>query len=55
MPKIEIRGNVGMVERRGRIYACTWAETPTPGQVAQAWREDRRAFRPYDQSSGAYL
>jgi len=41
---------------RGRVYAVTFAEPfPTAADVRQLWRTDRRAFRPYDESSGHYL
>jgi hypothetical protein len=33
---------------RGLCYFCSWAGTPTPEQVIEAWREDRRDFEPYD-------
>lgn len=40
---------------RGRVYACDWAGTPTPDQAMKAWKEDRRAFRPYNESEGVYV
>lgn len=34
---------------RGYCYSCTWAgDRPTDETVRQAWREDRRAFDPYN-------
>jgi len=36
----------------GRSYACTWAGTPTDDDIRDAWRNDRRAFTPYNAASG---
>jgi hypothetical protein len=41
---------------RGRVYAVTFAEPfPTEAEARQLWREERRAFRPFDESTGRYL
>ncbi len=47
--------SVAKVIVAGRVWACSWAGTPTEDQVRKAWREDRRAFMPYDESRGVYL
>lgn len=44
-----------LVEINGRIRACTWAGCPTQSEALEAWRTDRRAFKPYDESTGSYL
>ena len=47
---------VAKVQSRGRIYAVTYAEPwPTEEEVQQLWREERKAFRPYDETTGSYL
>jgi hypothetical protein len=39
----------------GRVYAVTSAEPfPTLEEAQQLWREDRKAFRPYDETTGRY-
>jgi hypothetical protein len=44
------------VVSRGRVYAVTFAEPfPTEAEARQLWREERRAFRPFDESTGRYL
>jgi hypothetical protein len=41
---------------RGRVYAVTFAEPcPTVEEAREFWRTDRRAFRPYDETTGRYL
>jgi len=41
---------------RGRVYAVTFAEPfPTEAQARDLWRTERRAFRPYDETTGRYL
>ena len=41
---------------RGRVYAVTFAEPfPSVEEARQLWREERRAFRPYDETTGRYL
>ena len=41
---------------RGRVYAVTCAEPfPTVEEVQQWWQEERKAFRPYDETMGRYL
>ena len=41
---------------RGRVYAVTFAEPfPPEAEARQLWREERRAFRPFDESTGRYL
>jgi hypothetical protein len=41
---------------RGRVYAVTFAEPfPTLEEARQLWREDRKAFLPYDETTGRYL
>lgn len=41
---------------RGRVYAVTFAEPfPTREEARQLWREERRAFRPFDETTGRYL
>jgi hypothetical protein len=38
---------------RGRVYAVTYAEPfPTLEEARQLWREDRKAFQPYDETTG---
>jgi hypothetical protein len=40
----------------GRVYAATTAEPfPTIAEAHQIWQNERRSFRPYDESSGRYL
>lgn len=40
---------------RGRVYAVTFAEPfPTVEAVQALWRENRKAFRPYDETTGRY-
>ncbi len=47
---------IAKVESRGRIYAVTYAEPwPTDDEVRQLWLEERKAFRPYDETTGRYL
>jgi hypothetical protein len=47
---------VATAESRGRIYAVTYAEPfPSVEAVQQLWRTERRAFRPYDETTGRYL
>jgi hypothetical protein len=44
------------VESRGRVYAVTFAEPfPTLEEARQLWRDDRKAFLPYDETTGRYL
>ena len=44
------------VESRGRIYAVTYAEPwPTEADVRELWRIERKAFRPYNESTNRYL
>jgi len=41
---------------RGRVYAVTFAEPfPTVEEARQLWHEERKAFRPYDETTGRYL
>ena len=43
------------VVSRGRVYAVTYAEPfPTEAEARQLWREERKAFRPYDETTGRY-
>jgi hypothetical protein len=45
-----------MAISRGRVYAVTFAEPfPTLEEARQLWREDRKAFEPYDETTGRYL
>ena len=47
---------VAKVESRGRIYAVTYAEPfPSVAEVKALWRTERKAFRPYDETTGRYL
>ena len=63
VPQIEIRNHptssahkVVKAIMRGRVYAVTFAEPfPTIEEAQQLWREERRAFRPYDETTGCYL
>ncbi|HEX5521133.1 MAG TPA: hypothetical protein VFX29_05525 [Longimicrobiaceae bacterium] len=46
--------------RGGYVYAVTWAEPwPTQAEAEEAWRTERRhptrGFRPYNETTGAYL
>ena len=44
------------LQSRGRIYGVTYAEPfPTEDEVRALWRTERKAFRPYDESTGRYL
>lgn len=36
------------------VYACAWAGTPTAEEALQAWKNDRRCFRPYNTSTGYF-
>lgn len=42
---------------KGYVYACRWARDShvTEMIVRKAWRETRRDFLPYDQSTGTFL
>ena len=41
---------------RGRVYAVTPAEPfPSLAEAQQWWREDRKVFRPYDETTDRYL
>jgi len=41
---------------RGRVYAVTSAEPfPTVEEAQQLWRERRKLFLPYDETTGRYL
>ena len=41
---------------RGRVYAVTTTEPfPSLEEAQQWWREDRKAFRPFDETTGCYL
>ncbi|SRR6266851_2206255 len=41
---------------RGRVYAITAAEPfPSEEDVRELWRTERRAFRPYNETTGRYL
>jgi hypothetical protein len=41
---------------RGRVYAVTYAEPfPTEEEARQLWTTDRKAFLPYDETTGRYL
>ena len=47
---------VKVTTARGYVYASTWAEPfPSEEEARVAWRENRRAFAPYDETSGRYL
>jgi hypothetical protein len=40
---------------RGRVYAVTFAEPwPTVEEARELWRTERRAFHPYDETTGRY-
>jgi hypothetical protein len=50
------------VQHRGRIYACRYADSDTTlaselteAQVRRDWRENRRAFLPYNEVDGCYV
>lgn len=44
------------VRTRTRVYAVTYAEPyPTEAEIQQLWAEDRKAFRPYDETCGRYV
>ena len=63
VPQIEIKAHPTSTNHkivkaisRGRVYAVTFAEPfPTVEEAQQLWREERRAFRPYDETTGRYL
>jgi hypothetical protein len=39
-----------------RVYAVTFAEPfPSQAEAEALWRDDRRAFRPYNESTGRYI
>lgn len=43
--------------RKGYVYACTYGESDRvidEGAVKQDWKEDRRAFQPFNESTGVY-
>ncbi len=47
---------IATVQSRGRLYAVTYAEPfPTEEDVREVWRTARRAFRPYDETTGRYV
>lgn len=41
----------------GRVYACTWSPDTalTESEVARAFSNSRRDFKPFDESSGHYV
>ncbi len=44
--------------RRGFCYACTYAvgdDGLSEAKVLEDWKNDRRAFRPYNTSTASYL
>jgi hypothetical protein len=43
------------VTHKGRIYACTWAGTPTSEDIQAAWILNRRSFMPYNEATGRFL
>lgn len=51
---------VALVEVRGRVYACTYAEPwPSEADVREDWdtygrRHPTKGFRPYDESERVY-
>ena len=46
---------IATVQSRGRISAMTYAEPfPTADEVRQVWKSERKAFRPYDETTGTY-
>jgi len=63
IPQIEIKAHptraahkIVKAISRGRVYAVTFAEPfPTVEEAQQLWRAERRAFRPYDESTGRYV
>ena len=63
VPQIEIRNHptstahkIVKVISRQRVYALTSAEPfPSVEEARQLWREERRAFQPYDETTGRYL
>ena len=47
---------VKAVTARGYVYAVTTAEPfPTQAEAEQWWKDDRKAFEPYDETTGRYL
>lgn len=45
-----------LVEWKGHVYALTYAEPfPTEKEVRELWRQERKAFRPYDTTRGLSL
>jgi hypothetical protein len=51
-------GITAIREERGREFALRIAtQEPTEAEqlAAKAWTENRRAFRPYDRGTGAFL
>ena len=45
-----------VITAKGRVYGCTWAEPfPTVEEVIHMWRENRKAFHPYDESVEVYV
>lgn len=45
-----------IITSSGRVYACSWAE-PFPrsaNDVLRAWKEDRRNFLPYNETTGSF-
>lgn len=45
-----------MIVHKGRVYASAWAEPfPTKSDAIKAWKDDRKAFLPFDESTGKYL
>ena len=42
--------------QRGRVYAVTYAEPfPTIKEVEELWQTRRKAFEPYDETTGRYV
>ena len=47
---------IAQAQSRGRIYAVTYAEPfPTEDEVREVGKTERKAFQPFDETTGRYL
>jgi hypothetical protein len=47
--------SIATVQVGGRILGVSWAGKPTRERVLEAWKTDRKSFKPYDQSTGRFI
>lgn len=55
-PTSELHRLAVVTDTKGFVYAQTWAEPwPTIEEVRAEWRDNRRGFAPYNESTGEYV